>query len=409
MAVVDAEGRLFGRFNLLDAAVVVIVLVTAALSAVGYGLLRVPTAPHITEVNPSTLTAGSGLRVDIRGDNILPYLRAYLQRTGESKVPMHDVSGGYDAYTLVNYARAVLLVESPSLAEVRLPEGLLPGTYDLILHNESKIVAVRPSAFTITPTPVVTKLSTDPEAAVRVSGAFTGLTTEAAAAITVGTKLPRGAPAPWGEILAVKPAVPDNARLDFEAGRLMIHIRNRWQVPATLRIVCMVGQFKCWLPNAVVVAPGANLSIDVAGSLVNFAVTDVTTDPPEHVTMATMVVRFLARPEIASMARDQDADTSPGGDRANPARIVSIQRRGDVTAEVNGRLADGDVRVPERVAVLECVVRVPLISVETGWQYRSQAIKAGAPLTFQTDRYIIRGTIASVTLAPPPSASATTR
>ena len=408
MAVVDAEGRLFGRFNLLDAAVVVIVLVTAALSVVGYGLLRVPTAPHITEVNPSTLTAGSGLRVDIRGDNILPYQRAYLQRTGESKVPMHDVTGGYDSYTLVNYARAALLVESPTLAEVRLPEGLLPGTYDLILHNESKIVAVRLSAFTITPAPVVTKLSTDPEAAVRVSGAFTGLTTEAAATITVGTKLPHGASAPWGEILAVKPVVPDNARLDFEAGRLMVHIRNRWQVPATLRIVCMVGQFKCWLPNAVVIAPGANLSIDAAGgSLVNFAVTDVTTDPPEHVTMATMVVRFLARPEIAAMPREQDGDTSPGGDRANPARIVSIQRRGDVTAELNEALSDGNIRASERVAVLECVVRVPLIAVETGWQYRSQAIKAGAPLTFQTDRYVIRGTVGSVTLAPPPTAAST--
>jgi hypothetical protein len=59
-------------------------------------------------------------------------------------------------------------------------------------------------------------------------------------------------------------------------------------------------------------------------------------------------------------------------------------------------LADGSVQVPESIAVLECTIQVPVASTETGWQYRSQAIKAGAPLVFQTDRYIMRGVIRSV-------------
>jgi hypothetical protein len=149
MAIIDAEGRLLGRVNVFDAAAAVVVAAIAALAYVGYGLLRMPEPPRITDVTPSTLTAGAGLRVGIRGDNLLPYLRVFVQRTGESKTVMHETTKDFDSYTLMNYARGALFIESPDLAEVRLPDGLLPGTYDFVLHDESKIVYVRPAAVTI--------------------------------------------------------------------------------------------------------------------------------------------------------------------------------------------------------------------------------------------------------------------
>lgn len=399
MAIVDPEGRLFGRINVLDALVVVVLLAAGALTVVGYKLLRVPTPPQITKVVPETLTAGPKLRITIAGENILPYVRVYIQRTSQPPQVMHDfrASMSYDSYVLANTAQAALLVESPRLAEVRLPEELMPGTYDLILFNETKIVHVRPAAFTIVPAAVPRKVSSEPQGTVRVSGAFTGLPSEASAAIVAGVKVPHGAAEPWGEILSVRPRVPDSGRINFETGRLMVQMRNRWQVPAVLRIVCMVGQFKCWLPNAVVVAPGANLSIDVAGAAVNFAVTDVTADPPEPLTTVAMTVRFVTRPEIAALPREQDADTSPGENRAQPARIAAIQRRSEMTGTFAEPLIDGTIQVAESIAVLECTVHAQVTDTETGWQYRSQAIKAGAPLTFQTDRYIMRGRIRSVT------------
>jgi len=398
MAIVDQEGRLFGRINLFDAVVAAVVVAIAALTIVGYRLLRVPDAPRVTTVAPSTLTAGPNLRITINGDNLLPYMKVYLQRTAQPTAVMHDLNPWthFDGYALVNAARATFLVETPSLAEVRLPDELLPATYDLILYNESKIVAIRQAAFTIVAAPVPKKASADPEATVRVSGAFAGLTREAAASLGAGAKFPRGARDPWGEILTVKPPAPDTARLDFDPARIVVRMRNRWQVPAELRIQCMVTQFKCWLANGVVIAPGANISIDVSGSTMTFAITDVTADPPERTVKATVTIRFVARPDVASLLHEQDGDISPGGDRDDPARIVSIQHRAEVMGEVDGSLTDGSVRAPEKIAVLACVVRVPLTSTETGWQYRSQAIKAGAPITFQTDRYIVRGTIESV-------------
>ena len=407
MAIVDQEGRLFGRINVFDAAVAVVLLAACALTVAGYRLLRMPKAPQITKVVPDTLTAGPKLRITIAGDNILPYLRVYIQRTSQPPQVMHDfrASMSYDSYVLANTAQAALLVESPSLAEVRLPEELMPGTYDLILHNETRIVAVHSAAFTILPAPAPRPAAADPQAVVRVTGAFTGLTREGIATITAGTKLPAGASAPWGEILAVRPAGPDAGRINFDGAKLVVRMHNRWQVPADLRVQCMVDQFKCWLPNAVVVAPGANLSIDVAGTPRNFAVAEVTGDPPEQVTYAAVSVRFVTPLEVASLPRVQDVDTSPGGERAKPARIESIQRRGEMTGEVNESVADGSIRTSGRVAVLECVVRVPLTNIETGWIYRSQAIKAGAPITFQTSRYIMRGTIRSVTLLGAASAA----
>ena len=408
MTVVDEHGRLFGRVNMLDAAVGIVLVGVALMAFVGLRLLRVPTPPHVTAVVPSTLTAGPGLRVTLKGDNLLPYLRAYLQRTGQPAKAMTDPSHAtsIDSYTLANFARGAFLVESPNLAELRLPEGLLSGTYDLILHNETRIVAVQPAAFTILPAPPPKPTANDPQASVRVTGAFTGLTREAAAALKPGSKLPHGAAEPWGEILSVKAPTLDSARLNFENARVMVKMQNRWQVPVELRIQCLVTQFKCWLPGGVIVAPGATISMDVAGTPVSFTVADVTSDPPERATHATVLVRFIMRPEVASLPREQDADTSPGGDRTDPARLVAIQHRAEVTGEVNEALADGNIRAPEKVTVLDGMLRVPLTSTEIGWVYRSQAIKAGAPITFQTDRYIMRGMIRSVTL-PGPGAAAT--
>lgn len=270
MALIDSEGRLFGRVNVFDAAAALVVLALGALAVVGYGLLRVPTPPRITVVTPSTLTAGPNLRMDIQGENLLPYLRLYVQRTGESTSVMHETTSRFDAYTLINYARAALLVESPVLAEVRLPDGILPGTYDLVLHSESKVLFVRQAAFTVV--------------------------------------------------------------------------------------------------------------------------------PPSGPTLAEVTARFVGDADVLALVREKDADVTAGPDGA--AEVVSIQRRFEIKGGATNSLSGGDVRAFDTLTVLDCVVRVPVTKTPTGWSYGSQAIKAGARVTFQTDRYIVQGTIERFTIAP---------
>jgi hypothetical protein len=407
MAIIDDDGRVFGRVNAFDAAVALVAVAIAALAVVGYLLLRVPTPPKVDKVVPETLTAGKGLRINVSGENLLPYLKVFVQRTNEPTQVMHDYrdSQSYDSYVLANAAQAALLIESPKLAEIRLPEALMTGTYDLIFHNETRIVGLRRAAFTIVPPPVDKKASADPEGVVRVSGAFTGLTREVAAELGAGTTVPHGAQTPWGEILSVKAPAPDTARLNLPETKVTVRMLNRWQVPAEIRVQCMITQFKCWLPGGVVVEPGANLAVDVKGGRVTYTVAEVMPDPPVRRTKAMVTVRFPTTLHIAALMKEQDLDISPGESRDDPARIVSIQRRGEVTGEVNEPLVDGNIRWQERLALLVCVVRVPMTYTETGWQYRSQAIRAGSPMYFSTDRYVVRGTIESVALAQPATES----
>src|SRR4051812_46434371 len=119
MAVIAERGRLLGRINVFDAAVVAGLFATVGLAVVRYRLLRVPLSPRVTEVSPSTFTSGPSLRMTLKGENLLPFMRVYLQRTGEPTKVMYDASqwAKVDSYTLVNAARTSFRVESPTLAE----------------------------------------------------------------------------------------------------------------------------------------------------------------------------------------------------------------------------------------------------------------------------------------------------
>jgi len=55
--------------------------------------------------------------------------------------------------------------------------------------------------------------------------------------------------------------------------------------------------------------------------------------------------------------------------------------------------------MPERFATVDADVLLTADSVPTGLGYRSMAIKPGSLLTFETTRYVVRGTILSVTPA----------
>ncbi|MBI3402911.1 MAG: DUF4330 family protein [Acidobacteria bacterium] len=400
MAMIDQEGRLFGGVNLFDAVAGVVVLIMLALGVAGYRILRVPVAPTIATLTPSTVTAGPDIRIAVKGDNLLPYLRLYLQRTNKPSAVMHDLNPmtSFDNYALVNYTQARFLVESPQLAEIRLPDNLLPGTYDFILQNEANIVAVREAAVVVNPPPPPPPRAGDPKAVVRVRGAFTNLTKEVAAKLAAGARLPGGSAESWGEILSVKPPAPAEVRLDAGEKSIVSRMTNRWQVGAELRARCDVDGFKCYLPGGALLAPGKNVQADAGGTPVIFVVSEIAPDEPERAVNASVTIRLQDRPEVLALIREQDADVSPGGDRDSPARIVALGRRSERTSELNESLIDGTVRGPEKVGVLECTLRVPVTKVAGGWSYRSQVIKAGAAIVFQTDAYVVRGTITSVTV-----------
>ncbi|MBI4381921.1 MAG: DUF4330 family protein, partial [candidate division NC10 bacterium] len=229
MSLIDDRGRLFGKVNLIDAAVGLLFLLLIPLGYGAFVLFR-PPAPQITAVEPSTLSEGKDLRVQLRGKNLRPFLRAFIGT---------QVAKGY-------------LAESPNLAEVRLPD-LGAGTYDLVLYDETQEVARRPGALTIVPPPLP---PAPPSGVVQVRGTFTGLDKEGARALVVGARFAAGGQPPVAEVLALQPPEPAVERVKVGSSTVIATpVAGKVQVPAILRLHCTLVPDGCKSGDALV-APG---------------------------------------------------------------------------------------------------------------------------------------------------------
>jgi hypothetical protein len=139
LTLVDDRGRIFGRFNVVDLALVVFVLILIPAAYAAYVLFKVP-APVITSVEPKTFEVVDQPRVRIRGENLLPYLTAYIGRSGEPVSVFLD-----DRQNSV----AGFLIETPTTAVLDLPSKLGPGRYDIYLYSEEQQLAHLANAFTV--------------------------------------------------------------------------------------------------------------------------------------------------------------------------------------------------------------------------------------------------------------------
>lgn len=74
MPFIDERGRLFGKINLIDAGVGVLILLLIPLGYAGYRLFRTP-IPTITAVTPARLQRGDDVRVRVEGEDLRPYLK----------------------------------------------------------------------------------------------------------------------------------------------------------------------------------------------------------------------------------------------------------------------------------------------------------------------------------------------
>ena len=89
------------------------------------------------------------------------------------------------------------------------------------------------------------------------------------------------------------------------------------------------------------------------------------------------MVRLSSAPELVDAIRAGDRDDSLD-DRA--ATIVAVGRR-----RANGGVAEIDV-----------TMRLGMDGSPDGWRYRGRLMKAGAPFTLTTDRYVVEGLVLSV-------------
>jgi len=364
MTIVDDRGRLFGRFNVIDAGLVIVVLVLVPLAYGAYRLFR-PEPMEIVSVTPAQVAAGQKPRIRLKGHHLRPYLRAQV---GPAQPHL-------------------FLIETPEDGEFELPE-LPPGTYDVTLYDEVQQVARMSRAITIAP-PVAA-----PRVRLQLRGAFFGLDDAAAKSIVKGKTYPDASNAPIEVIEAgmprddvrrVRPSANSEAIMD-------VPVPGSFQVPATLRAVCLPGgeRQNCAV-NGAVVTPGGTIPISAGLSFVIDAVrADVPAAP------LTVRVELVARPEVIDLIAAGDVDLSVGGD----GRIVSVANRqtraGQVSRQISSNAVVETATTPERLASVEAVVRLTADQTPAGLSYRSTPLKPGALFSFETSRYAVRGAVISV-------------
>jgi len=133
VTVVDENGRIFGKVNLIDLLVVSTLVGLIPLIYGAFLLFRTPD-PQLQSVTPSQLILEETGSIRVIGANLRPNLRVRI--------------GTVNTETF--------LVESQTAAEILLPEVLSPGTYDVVLFDEGLELDRLVNALTIEATPAMT-------------------------------------------------------------------------------------------------------------------------------------------------------------------------------------------------------------------------------------------------------------
>lgn len=347
MAIVDDRGRLFGRFNLVDVALAVLLFGLIPIAYGAYSLFRVP-MPALSGVEPSSIQFAQEFRITVVGQNLRPYMR----------VSLNDMQG-----------RAFLFKDAAH-SEVVFG-GVPPGQYDVVLYDFAQERSRLLKGLTVTPPPL-------PKTRVDLVGFLTGITRDMFATLRVGSTLGGIA-----EIRSMSAPAFGVARIMSGSSTLEIPLDESVRIPMVLRVACDVqpgdgGLGQCRAGPAL--GPGVYLLLDIPGRQLPFLISEVR--PATAPTLITVAVKLVGDPAADPLIQSGDVDY---GAAQNPATngAVTLTRVG-----------------PERTLTL----RVPAFPTLSSWMYMTQPLRVGGPLSFVTTRYQVTGTIQSL---PPLPASET--
>ena len=353
MTIIDDDGRLFGRINLVDGAVAAFILVLIPMAYGTYLLFR-PSAPRIDSVSPSIISKeerriaiGGRLtaKFKVRGTGFTPLLRA---RVGDAEA-------------------LGLVFENPNSADV-LVGPVTPGSHDLVLFDGVQEVARAAGAITVQP---------DAASFVRAVGWLTNLDPDLVKTLRRGLAFPESAPA--FEILELGPVRSGRSHVRLAGSSIDRSVDGLEEREAVLTIRCdPASDDPCTLGDRPeTLQPPVVLSLPGPSRYFHFAVQELL--PPMAPHPASVRVRLL-------------------GDA--PASMV--------------RVGDRDTLLDERAAVITSVgrglgatiltLKMGLDDSREGWRYRGQRMRPGASFVLSTDRYDASGTVESVTCAGPAGA-----
>lgn len=338
MAVVDEQGRLFGRLNVFDAIVAVLVLWMIPLAYGAYWLFRAPT-PTLTAIEPSTIVADREIHVRVRGTHFAPYLRVSFGKYQGSTFKFNDTTDADAGF-----------------------QNIPPGTYDVILYDNSQERDRIPNGVTIVP-------STLPQAKLVAVGTLGNLTADEAATIKPGYQLTG-----IGVVEQVGTLQPQLQRVFVRPNNVEIPIDQARMLPVVLRLSCYIrsaqGQPEC--VSGFSIQPASLLFFDLFGRQVPFQIDQVRSVQPTMNIQAT--VRFAGEPQILSQMKVGDRDFGEiRNELAATARIDAVDGAGG--ASRTARLSIQAQRGAD------------------GWLYANAPLRPGSAFMLRNDRYQVQGTV----------------
>lgn len=347
MAIVDERGRLFGRWNLLDLAALILLLGLIPLAYAAY-LLFHDRPPTIVSVTPNQVEESQEFQLAIKGTNLRPYMRVSL--------------GAQQARDFV----------FKSTEEAVLPFAhLAPGTYDVVLYDSAQERFRLRDALTVEP-------SNLPSTEIVVIGAFGNLDAAGAAKLVAGMTLPG-----VGQIVAVGKAVPDLTDVFAGAKLVGVPMRDALRRPAIVRLTCRVrvqGGTPFCQSNDITIATTSLLMLPTPLGQTPFQVQRVQSTTAVESVLVTM--RMTAHTSVLSKIKAGDVDTGGlSNELAVLARVESVSPMRVVS--------DG-------VAQVEAKVVANLQRGDSGWLYDSLPLRVGSVILLRTADYEVQAVISGL-------------
>lgn len=354
---IDDRGRLFGRVNVVDAAIGAFALVLLPI-AYGTFLLFRPSAPRITSVArvPITmeerrLAGGSRLaaKLKVRGSGFRPMLRASIDE-----------------------APALGFVfENPNSADVLVGE-VASGTHDLVIYDGVQEVARSAGAVTI---------QAVPPARIRVTGTLFDLDESTAGALRPGPLTP-GATASQADIVQLGNVRPGRHRLTTGQGSADVTVAGRFERPVVMVVQCDLDPQSegCAVGGTPLATPSPVIRLVGPASIaLSLAIDELL--PVEAPRRAVARIRFAGADEMLDLIRSGDRDDC-------------LDERAAIVSAVERRRSDNGA------AVRDATVTLGADDSRDGWRYRGRIVSPGATFTLTTDRYVASGSVIALTIDP---------
>lgn len=368
MTLVDANGRLLGRWNAVDVVIGLFLLFLIPVLSAAYLLFR-PSPPVLTSVEPARIEAEDEVRLTVQGRNLRPYMR----------VSFNEHQG--TQFQFVDSSKAVVPVR-------QLP----PGVYDVILYDQAQERARIVRGLEVMP-------AARPRTQLDVIGTFTGVPNDVAATIQPGLAIEG-----FGTVLAVGKPEGSLTRTRVGPNELLgVRSGSAVNVPAIMRSNCTLmvrGDVATCVANQTsLMRDSVTTLVTPAGSAL-FQIDQVRS--LGAASALELRVRFAGERTVIERMRPGHVDLPrrhPFADGATITRLSGLSRAATslvVSTLVSPQMGETPAVLAGDVSTVDAVLRATGERGPDGWSYNGKVLKAGRSIIFHGEDYEVSGTILAV-------------